>query len=379
MKLSIATLTALSATTSLVSGMTIGPLPPFPPIIPPKQMQKTAESSVAGELGPRAAAYTSVLTKATAQSASSTSVQDAQPTSIGESVYEAKEQVLGDLSSLFGYLSAGGNVLHGLGLDKLDSTQLMDVCAGTTAAFSDRYDAIGLNTTAIFAPICGLNTTTKPSEYGVVNSIYYNAKIFTTQLINMVNTTSALNTMCSSLRLDLIDFFPLIGEQVKDGVCSAAGTVRAPQGFKNNLKPNPAAVQAAKNTQSVLFAILTAVGFQTPAELSALCDFAPQFMDLLDAEQINGTLVESTLCRINQPLSVQQAKAMVKSWMTRYFVTVLENVSNAEGWKGFLCRSVDVAGLEGVGLSGEGVMAQVCRDRSGDDGEAEVNDRDSEV
>ena len=198
------------------------------------------------------------------------------------------------------------------------------------------------------------------ATYAIVNSIFYQSKIFTSQLINSVNSTQRLDILCNRLILDMIDYFPLIGEVVKDGVCEAAGTQRAPQGYSNRFTENKAAVNAARNTQSVLFAILYAAPARSAMELTILCTMAPKYTKRLSAEHINGDVVASTLCKIKKPIPVPVLKGMIRAWMTRYFVTVLENVSKAENWKQWLCQNMDEAKMDAVGLSGQGVKGQVC-------------------
>jgi len=196
----------------------------------------------------------------------------------------------------------------------------------------------------------------------IVNSIVHQSIIFSTQLINSVNNTQRLATMCRNLNLDLLDYFPVNGNSVKDAVCHAAGTERAPQPENNRLRGDPAAVSAARNTQSILFAILYAANAQTGAELSDLCAQAPEYVEKLSAEHLNGSLVASTRCRFKKPIPIPVAKMMLRSWMTRYYITVLENVSNTAGWRKWLCSNLDAEKMDTVGLNGVGLLQQVCSD-----------------
>lgn len=46
----------------------------------------------------------------------------------------------------------------------------------------------------------------------------------------------------------------------------------------------------------------------------------------------------------------------------RYYVTVLENISDVGGWKKWLCDNMDVAKMDAVGLDGVGAQHQICSD-----------------
>jgi hypothetical protein len=178
-------------------------------------------------------------------------------------------------------------------------------------------------------------------------------------LLTLLPFTS-IGAVCKYLRLALIDFFPLISEQVKDGVCTAAGTIRAPQGFGNPFVPNKPAIQAARNTQSVLFAIINAAAHNSKLELALSCTNMKGYVETLNSEHLNGTLIASTLCKFTKVIPVPVAKEMIRSWMTRYYITVLQNVSNSSKWEQWLCDNVDTEMMDAVGLNGDGVMQQVC-------------------
>lgn len=91
----------------------------------------------------------------------------------------------------------------------------------------------------------------------------------------------------------------------------------APQPFGSPPNPNEAALTAATNTESTLFGLLLASGFDSWFDLKSACAYAPQYMENLEDEHLNGTAVVDTLCSIDTPISADTAKGMLKSWMTR--------------------------------------------------------------
>lgn len=137
------------------------------------------------------------------------------------------------------------------------------------------------------------------------------------QMLNTFNGTSRFDHVCESLDLDRIDFFPMIGSMVKQAVCRHSGKQMAPQPFGSPPSANEAAITDATNTESRLFALLLASGFDSWFDLRSACVYAPQYMKNLENEHLNGTEVVNTLCRIESPISPHTAKGMLKSWMTR--------------------------------------------------------------
>lgn len=96
--------------------------------------------------------------------------------------------------------------------------------------------------------------------------------------------------------------------------------------------------------------------------LNVMCAHAPEHIPNLNAEKLNGTLVESILCSYKTPLDVNQVRSRVLSWTSRLYITVLENIGNVDGWLDWLCEHLDVEGMNGVGLIGWGSKQQVCND-----------------
>lgn len=219
------------------------------------------------------------------------------------------------------------------------------------------------NLTISTGPICDTVNDDLNSTYAITNSNVAHSQLLTIQLLHSFNTTERFNALCNKLNLDLIDDFPAIGNVVKEAVCQRSSYKQmAPQPFHNPLPINTAAIRAAKNTESILFGTLLASGINSSDALVIACAEAVKYVPTLNKQQLNGTAVVNTLCENTEPLSTQQAKALVQMWNTRYYITQLETISNVKGWLPWLCDNVDVDMMYAVGLNGDFVQQQVCTD-----------------
>ena len=189
------------------------------------------------------------------------------------------------------------------------------------------------------------------------------SNLFIIHLLNSFNSTARFDTVCDNLRLDLLDYFPVIGNVVKEAVCKRSSYKQmSPQPFDSPPPVNTAAVANAKNTESTMFAFFLAAGLKTSSDLIAACTQASSYTQSLNKEQLNGTQVVRALCSVTDPITVVKAKYILRTWMTAYYITVLENASNVDGWLQWLCKNVDVAMMDAVGLTGVTVQQQFCTD-----------------
>lgn len=174
----------------------------------------------------------------------------------------------------------------------------------------------------------------------------------------------AFGYLCDNLAFFQIDQFYLTNENLFKAVCDRAGKQVPPRPFGRGAGRHisEAAAFAARNTATILYSTLLAAGAETDLQLNVLCAHAPNYIDNLNAEMLNGTLMQSTLCEIREPLSVDEALSKILSWTSRLFITVLENIGDVGGWLGWLCKHLDVEGMNSVGLIGWGSKEQVCED-----------------
>ena len=87
--------------------------------------------------------------------------------------------------------------------------------------------------------------------------------------------------------------------------------------------------------------------------------------DIVAFQKLNGTLVQETICEAaatNTPISVESAGADLRTWSSRAFITVIENISTANDWLSWLASNVDVDALATVGLDGQAVLTQLIKD-----------------
>lgn len=163
----------------------------------------------------------------------------------------------------------------------------------------------------------------------------------------------------------MIDGFLLTDTFVIKSACNAAGLPLPPRPFGDSLSPSAnyeSAVHAAKNTASVLYALMLSSGAVSTSELETNCGQASQSLQDWRTELLNGTLIQDILCTYNSPLSVEEAVAEVFTWVTRLFITTIENLSGVDGWLDWLCVNLDIPSMNAAGLYGAVVSAQVCLD-----------------
>lgn len=160
----------------------------------------------------------------------------------------------------------------------------------------------------------------------------------------------------------MIASFAISDMDVVNAVCHAGGvqTKPRPEGTMPWAPKN--AVQAARNTASILFSLILATGAKSNAQLSTACARAPRYVPYLNKEQLNGTLVQSTLCSIQSPIATSHARESLQTWTSRYFITVIENISHVPGWLDWLCRNISPDHLNSAGLDGYGIELQICSD-----------------
>ena len=212
------------------------------------------------------------------------------------------------------------------------------------------------------APLCNSSAPDPKPIDAVAHIDSYTTSVFISQLLSSFNNTDAFAYVCNHIGFNMVSSFAINDLTVVQAVCDASGLQTRPRPEKSLPWAPAAAVRAARNTASILFTIIWAAGATSGSQLNAACARAPDYVSYLNREHLNGTLVESTLCSIKLPIAPSHARDSLKTWMSRYFNTVLENISHGEGWLKWLCNNIDPDMLELAGLFGAGVQSQVCTD-----------------
>ena len=187
-------------------------------------------------------------------------------------------------------------------------------------------------------------------------------KVFISELLSTFNNTDAYAQICNDLGFNMVSSFAINDLLVEEAVCAAAGVQTKPRPEATLPWAPNSAVHAARNTASILFSIIWVAAATSDSQLSIACARAPDYTSHLNNERLNGTLIQSTLCSFKNPVSVNQADHLVRTWMSRYFTTVIENIGQGAGWIGWLCSNIDPEKLNAAGLYGYGIQSQVCAD-----------------
>jgi hypothetical protein len=211
-------------------------------------------------------------------------------------------------------------------------------------------------------PLC--NTSASYSSPGDITPYIdqFATDLFISQLLTTFNNTVAYAHLCNNIGFNMISSFAINDLSVVEAVCAAAGVQTKPRPEATLPWAANSAVHAARNTASVLFSIIWAAAATSDSQLNIACARAPDYTSHLNNEHLNGTLVQSTLCSFKNPVSVSRAHDLVKTWMSRYFTTVIENIGQGENWLGWLCSNIDPETLSAAGLYGYGIQTQVCAD-----------------
>lgn len=216
--------------------------------------------------------------------------------------------------------------------------------------------------------LCNASHGSPGPDHAFPNSIPAISAIVERQLTGSFTGKNAFAYLCDNLAFFQIDQFFLTDSKLLTAVCGKAGKQVPPRPFGADAgRPiGQSAGFAARNTASILYATLFAAGAESDLQLNVMCAHAPDHIVNLDAEQLNGTLVESTLCDIKTPLQIDEAQSKILSWTSRLYITVLENIGDTPDWLGWLCENLDTEGMNSVGLVGWGSKQSVCDDaRSG--------------
>lgn len=267
-----------------------------------------------------------------------------------------QQQVMANLSSAFGWTLAGS----ALSDDELDAT-----CANITNTGHHKWAAEGLLPEYIVEPICNASHSSPNTTIALPWTILYNTQVFVTQLTNAFaadNANASLTYLCGNLRFILLDGFHMQDGLALNATCAAATLQAPPRPAQPAAAVNSNITSAYVNTASILYGLIFASSALSDSQLNRYCAHAPEYKASLDALMLNGTLVQSTICDVKEPMTTDEGIAAIRTWSSRIFTTVVENVSNVDGWLAWLCDNLDADAMETVGLDGQAVHTQVCSD-----------------
>lgn len=192
----------------------------------------------------------------------------------------------------------------------------------------------------------------------------YNTEIFATQLLGSFNNTEALEYVCNNLGFQQVDDFMLIEQPLIASVCHTAGMQSPPEaeGPAHPPRVNHNAIFAANASASTTFGLLLAFGATSELEVRQYCSDARYQAGNYNDELLDGKAISGAICSLEKPIPVDEGLNVLVTWTTRTFITIVENISDGEGWLKWLCENVDVQKMNGVGLDGEAVFQQICSD-----------------
>ena len=225
--------------------------------------------------------------------------------------------------------------------------------------------AAGAQTNYPIEPICNSSHGSPDPSSAFSNAIYYNSEIFINQLLSSFNNTGAFTYLCNNLNFAQLDYFYLNDTFVIGAVYDRAGMQLPPRSEGVNPPKVQNATTSIRIVQSNQYAFIYAASASSDSELSIYCAHAPMHVANLNAEHLDGNRVQSEICSITQPLSAQQASNAIFTWTTRIFMTIIENVSDADGYMEWLRNNLYVDGMNSAGLIGWGAWNLICESLQG--------------
>ncbi|KAK4955036.1 hypothetical protein LTR10_007228 [Elasticomyces elasticus] len=273
----------------------------------------------------------------------------------------AFEQAMGNLSYLFGWTLAGA---------ALTGNELDLGCSDISNLGHGKWAAQGLTPSYIQEPICNQSGSNPNATLALPWELYYSTEIFVTQMLNAFapNNTAAFSYMCDNLRFLSLDGFHLSDARVINASCTKANELKPPRPFTAvpGVQLNTNATVEYRNIISTLFGLLYASSARSDTELNIYCAHGSNYIKSLNTMLLNGTLVEKTVCDLKGPLSIDDSIAGLRTWSSRAFAIVIENISNVSGWMDWLSKNLDEDAMNSVGLDGAAVLTQVKADADAD-------------
>ncbi|RMY62003.1 hypothetical protein D0864_12852 [Hortaea werneckii] len=266
------------------------------------------------------------------------------------------QEIMTNFSSSFGWALAGSatSIKH-----------LETMCDNITETGHGVWATQGLIPERIANPVCNQSHSGPNATLALPWIVYYNTRVFSTQVTNAFasqNNSADMEYLCDNLRYRLLDGFGIEGATAINATCNAAAQARNPRPEAALAMIDKNATDAYQDALSRLYGFLFVSSACTSSELDDYCAQASQQVTSWDKMMLNGTLVEETICDVRTPMSSEVAKTRLREWMSKAFSTIVEYASNVDGWHAWLCEHLDVESMEAVGLDGEAISAQVCKD-----------------
>ncbi|RMZ20411.1 hypothetical protein D0859_15588 [Hortaea werneckii] len=265
------------------------------------------------------------------------------------------QDIMTNFSSAFGWALAGSAT---------STKQLEDMCDNITETGHGMWATQGLIPERIVNPVCNQSHSGPNATLALPWIVYYNTRVFSTQIINAFasqNKSADMEYLCDNLRYRLLDGFGIEGATAINATCNAAARARNPRPEAALAMIDKNATDAYQNALSRLFGVLFASSACTSSELVDYCVQASHQVKSWDKMMLNGTLVEEIICDVKTPMSSENAKTHLRESMSKAFSTIVRYASNVDGWHAWLCEHLDVEFMEAVGLDGEAISAQVCK------------------
>ncbi|RMY88710.1 hypothetical protein D0861_04664 [Hortaea werneckii] len=265
------------------------------------------------------------------------------------------QDIMNNFSSSFGWALAGSAT---------SIKQLENMCDNITETGHGMWATQGLIPERIVDPLCNKSHSGPNATLALPWIVYYNTRVFSTQITNSFasqNKSADMEYLCDNLRYRLLDGFGIEGATAINATCNAATQARNPRPEAALAMIDKNATGAYQDALSRLFGFLFASSACTSSELDDYCAQASHQVKSWDKMMLNGTLVEETICDVKTPMSSENAKAHLRESMSKAFSTIVRYASNVDGWHAWLCEHLDVESMEPVGLDGEAISAQVCK------------------
>jgi len=189
-----------------------------------------------------------------------------------------------------------------------------------------------------------------------------NTNIFVVQLLSSYPQNGGkevANWLCKTLEPRRLGSFQINDIVILDAICGAAGTPVPPASFEGTAAPNTALDDFTTAVSKLLAYEIAAIA-NTTGELTQMCHAAAYYSTDALGTTIPG-IVKTTLCEFTQPLTANDVSAAIREHSSCAFATILENASEVDGWKRWLCTALDSDTMSTLaGLDGRLVQQQVC-------------------
>ncbi|KAF2213608.1 hypothetical protein CERZMDRAFT_96440 [Cercospora zeae-maydis SCOH1-5] len=277
------------------------------------------------------------------------------PASTNPALPCASSTVKDDQSTAFGWQLVGTSS---------DASSLDETCGQIANDQASRWGSLGLSLQRLQTPVC--NAINPKAADALPRVLTANTGSMKTLFENAfaAGDSDTYGYLCQNLDYEQISSFSLNDMLIINATCNLSTKQASPQPFESadGGEPNEAAVAAYSDAQSKLYAYLYAAQASTTEQLNSLCQASQSKQSRANykALQFDADCVSTTICSIQQPLSVEDGKAQIKKFTSMSFANVLVHSSNVKGYKQKICSKLDTQRLEAAGIDGELVKSMAC-------------------